>query len=156
MSADITDFSSVKHHLPSSALELVDVLGWPAAMRLVSLFGGVSLSGNSGRARVRTGGVHKMLREALTEDEVKKLIRHFGCEGFYIPRCDVALRELRNSRFFTELDACVADGLSTRQAMARLCPRFGFSDRYAWSLRRRQKTHNQTPPKGPVQTGLFD
>ncbi|HGG6754233.1 TPA: mor transcription activator family protein [Salmonella enterica subsp. enterica serovar Java] len=155
MSADITDFSSVKHCLPDSAFELVDVLGWPAAMRLVSLFGGVSLSGTSGRARERTGGVHQMLREALTEDEVKKLIRHFGSEGFYIPRCDVALRELRNSRFIAELDASVAGGLSTRQALARLCPRYGFSDRYAWSLRRRQKD-NQTPPKGPVQTGLFD
>lgn len=129
MSADITDLSSVKHYLPDSAFELVDVLGWPAAMRLVSLFGGVSVSGTSGRARERTGGVHQMLREALTEDEVKKLIRHYGSEGFYIPRCDVALRVLRNARFIADLDASVAGGLSVRQALARLCPRYGFSDR---------------------------
>ncbi|ECQ1030376.1 mor transcription activator family protein [Salmonella enterica subsp. enterica serovar Stanley] len=155
MSADIIDLSSVKHYLPDSAFELVEVLGWPAAMRLVSLFGGVSVSGTSGRARERTGGVHQMLREALTEDEVKKLIRYCGSEGFYIPRCDVALRVLRNVRFIADLDAAVAGGLSVRQALARLCPRYGFSDRYAWSLIRRRKD-NQTLPKGPVQTGLFD
>ncbi|EHF8059023.1 mor transcription activator family protein [Salmonella enterica subsp. enterica serovar Oranienburg] len=155
MSAGVTDLSSVKSHLPESALELVDVLGWAATARLISRFGGVSLSGNTGRARERTGGVHRMLREVLTEDEVRKLVRHLGSMAFYIPRCDVALRELRNTRFMAEMDDALASGCSMRQAMARLCPRFGFSDRYAWRLMRRRKD-NQTLPKGPVQTGLFD
>ncbi|UAN47023.1 mor transcription activator family protein [Serratia sp. JSRIV001] len=136
--------------LPESAKVLLLILGYPATARLIDRFGGVTLSAKSGAAQERSGGVHSLLREVLSDEELKKLIAYLGAAQFYIPRCDAALRQLRNTRFVAAVAERQEAGLSIRQAMAVLCPQFGISDRIGWQLiSKRLNQDKQTQP------GLF-
>lgn len=128
------ELAALEALLPESAKALVQVLGYPATTKLINQFGGVTLSAKSGMAKERSGGVHALLRDVLTEEEVNKLIAYLGADQFYIPRCDVAMRQLRNARFIAALSERQAAGVSIRQAMAILCPQFGISDRIGWQL----------------------
>lgn len=128
------ELAQLESLLPESARMLIAILGYVAAAKLISRFGGVSLSPKNGLASERTGGVHILLREVLSEEESRKLITHLGQEPFYIPRCDAALRQLRNARFVAAVAERQEAGLSIRQAMALLCPQFGISDRVGWDL----------------------
>lgn len=120
--------------LPESAKALIHVLGYAATSKLINRFGGVTLTAKSGAARERSGGVHALLREVLSDEESQKLIAYLGAEQFYIPRCDAALRQLRNARFVAAVAERQESGLSIRQAFAALCPQFGISDRLGWEL----------------------
>jgi Mor family transcriptional regulator len=151
ITVDHDELAQIEALLPDSAKELIRILGYTATSRLVTRFGGVTLSAKSGAARERSGGVHLLLREVLSDDESKKLIAYLGGAPFYIPRCDTALRVLRNARFVAALAERQLEGLSIRQAMAVLCPQFGISDRQGWKL---ISGHTNAP--SPRQSGLFD
>lgn len=144
------ELAQLENLLPDSAKALIHVLGYAAATRLINRFGGVTLAAKSGAARERTGGVHALLREVLSEEESGKLIAYLGADQFYIPRCDTALRKLRNARFVAAMAERQEMGLSIRQAMAVLCPQFGISDRLGWELLGRKGADNL-----PNQEQLF-
>lgn len=128
------ELAQLDNLLPESAKALIHVLGYAATTKLINRFGGVTLAAKSGAARERSGGVHAMLRDVLSDEESQKLIAYLGADQFYIPRCDAALRQLRNARFIAALAEQQSQGLSLRQAMALLCPEFGISDRQGWKL----------------------
>lgn len=140
--------------LPESVHTLIAILGYSATMRLITALGGTTLHACTSERRVRSGGVYALLRGVLTRQETQALIHHVGGASFYVPRCDSALRELRNTRFLSEVAKEKAAGRSARQAMAILCPRYGFSDRYGWQLLRQRYDSQQLP--SPVQAGIFD
>lgn len=119
---------------PESMRELTRVLGDAAARRLVAAFGGTSLQGVTGK---QDSHVHRQLETVLTCDEITRLLAWLGGDVLYIPRCDRAARAQRNNRFADEYNALLAEGVPGRQAMARLCPRYGFSVRYGWEIMRR-------------------
>lgn len=145
------ELAQLENLLPDSAKALIHVLGYAAATRLINRFGGVTLAAKSGAARERTGGVHALLREVLSEEESGKLIAYLGADQFYIPRCDAALRQLRNARFVAAVAERQEGGLSIRQAFAVLCPQFGISDRIGWELISERAGRGKTE-----QPGLFD
>ncbi|HHR5813577.1 TPA: Mor transcription activator family protein [Providencia alcalifaciens] len=120
--------------LPDSAKQLIDVIGYTATSKLINQFGGVSLTGISHGATERTGGVHRLLEEILNDNEYKKLLQYIGQSVFYIPRCKSIFRQIRNQQFLSEFTLLNKQGYSRRQAMALLCPKYGFSDRIGWKL----------------------
>lgn len=144
------ELEKIESLLPESAKILILVLGYTATSKLINRFGGVTLSAKSGAAKGRSGGVHSLLRDVLTDDETKKLIAYLGGDQFYIPRCDFALRQLRNARFIAAVAEQQEMGLSLRQVMAVLCPQFGISDRQGWKLISEKLASTQ-----PNQSNLF-
>ncbi|MFX2607050.1 Mor transcription activator family protein [Enterobacter mori] len=150
INVDRDELAQVEALLPESAKVLVSVLGYATTSRLIDRLGGVTLPAKSGMAQERTGGVHVMLREVLTEEEVSKLMAYLGGDWFYIPRCEAALRKLRNVRFIAAVAERQEMGLSIRQAMAVLCPQFGISDRIGWKLISRRASEDKRK-----QPGLF-
>lgn len=137
--------------LPESAKDLIRVLGYTATASLINRFGGVTLSAKSGAARERSGGVHALLREVLSDEQTKALIAYLGADQFYIPRCEHALRQLRNARFVAAVAELQENGRSIRQAMAVLCPQYGISDRVGWELISVRAERGKSE-----QPGLFD
>ena len=67
-----TDLRDAQALLPDSVQQLISVIGFPALTRLIRSFGGVTLSGKTGVHAERTGGVHALLHDVLTEDEINK------------------------------------------------------------------------------------
>ncbi|EBQ7750666.1 hypothetical protein NZC03_003244 [Salmonella enterica] len=128
--------------LPEGGHELIRLLGYDSALRLVRTFGGVSLSGRTGAARERSGGVHRLLADVLSHDEITRITTWTGGAEFYIPRCDAAIRAQRNASFIRDYHHLLDEGFSGRYAMARLCPRYGFSDRRGWAILKRWRESN--------------
>ncbi|ECZ1841194.1 mor transcription activator family protein [Salmonella enterica] len=128
--------------LPEDARELIRLLGYDSALRLVRTFGGVSLSGRTGAARERSGGVYRFLVDVLSREEIARITAWTGGAEFYIPRCDAAIREQRNACFIRDYHRLLDGGFSGRCAMAWLCPRYGFSDRRGWAILKRWRESN--------------
>lgn len=133
------ELEQVKSLLPETVTEIAGLIGFPATMDLIRVFGGSTFPLGSG---VRSLGAFcvKRLRETIGEEKTKILTNAFNGEVLYLPRCDSALRELRNRAFISEFEARYAEGVSTPQLMIDLCPKYGFSDRFGWKILKAKKT----------------
>ncbi|HHT7695718.1 Mor transcription activator family protein [Pasteurella multocida] len=76
-----------------------------------------------------------LLKDLIGEDNAEKRRQYFlGCE-VYIPRCEVALRVLRNRRFKADFDYLTQEEKkSARKAIFELCPKYQISDRQSWEI----------------------
>lgn len=124
------DFENVRDLLPDVVLELIELIGYRETLLLVDNLGGVTFPVGK-NVRQRGNRRADVLAGVVSADAVNKIVARFGGDYLYIPRCAAALRELRNQRFLSDYEAMLATGESGRFALMTLCPRYGFSDRYA-------------------------
>lgn len=140
------ELEKVKSLLPETVLDIAGLIGFPATALLIKALGGTTIPFGKG---VRAVGARRMglLRDAVGEENTLILTKHFGgLPPVYLPRCDRALRELRNRSFIVEFEALREQGLSSLRLMTELCPKYGFSDRFGWELLSKFKSaemHNQ-------------
>lgn len=128
------ELEQVKSLLPETVLDIAELIGFPATAALIKVLGGTTIPFGKG---VRAVGARRMgvLRDAVGEENTRILTKHFGGQPpVYLPRCDRALRELRNRSFIVEFEALRGQGLSSLRLMTELCPKYGFSDRFGWGL----------------------
>lgn len=136
------ELEQVKSLLPETVLDIAELIGFPATASLIKMLGGTTIPFGKG---VRAVGARRMgvLRDAVGEENTLILTRHFGGQPpVYLPRCNSALRELRNRSFIVEFEALRDQGLSSLRLMTELCPKYGFSDRFGWELLSKQKLQN--------------
>lgn len=127
------ELERVKSLLPDSVRQIADLIGYPATEKLLQTFGGTTFPVGKGmRAMGATRA--ELLRQTVGDDNALLLAKNFGGEVLYLPRCDRALRELRNRAFITEFESMRCGGVSSLRVMTELCPKYGFSDRFAWGL----------------------
>ncbi|MFV8875357.1 Mor transcription activator family protein [Serratia sp. 14-2641] len=127
------DIEQVRELLPDSILQIVELIGYPATSALLAKLGGVTFPFYKGLSEHDSARA-ALLREAIGDENVRILVKHFAGEVLYVPRCDRALRELRNRAFLNEFDELCKSGVSALMVMTQLCPKYGFSDRFAWGL----------------------
>ncbi|ECP4586975.1 hypothetical protein HJ50_06745 [Salmonella enterica subsp. enterica serovar Muenchen] len=132
MSAD--DFRRLADFLPESVLHMAVVIGWEETTSLINKFGGVQISIGRG-IRSNNEAWSDVLADALSPEALRAFMQTFGGDSaFIVPRCDRARREHRNRRFVYEVNNAIRRGLSTRKALASLCPRFGMGNTLAWRV----------------------
>lgn len=119
--------------LPESVKQIAELIGYPATARLLETFGGCTLPVSKG-LWLRDITRLKLLQQAVGEETAALFVKVFGGEVLYLPRCVSALRVLRNRRFFEEFEELRKQGSSSLIAMTMLCPKYGFSDRFAWDV----------------------
>lgn len=143
------ELEQVKLLLPETVLRIAELIGFPATGDLLKVLGGTTFPIGKG---LRSLGASRarLLSETIGEDNARLLVKNFGGEVLYLPRCDRALRELRNRKFIQEFEAKRDSGISSLRVMTELCPKYGFSDRFAWQLLAQQKNHGTA-----VQDSLF-
>lgn len=134
------ELEQVKALLPDSVITIAELIGFPATAELLRVLGGTTFPVGKG-LRAMGAGRAKLLRETIGEENARLMTAHFGGEVLYLPRCDRALRELRNRAFLGEFESLKKSGVSTPRIMTNLCPKYGFSDRFAWGL---IKTYSHT------------
>lgn len=133
------NLEQVTNLLPQPVTQIADLIGFPATEQLLAAFGGTTFPIGKGlRALGATRAA--LLRDTIGDEKAQLLIKTFGGEVLYLPRCDRALRELRNRRFLTEFAEVRQQGQSSLMAMTLLCPKYGFSDRFGWQLLALNKT----------------
>ncbi|WP_370607957.1 Mor transcription activator family protein [Citrobacter meridianamericanus] len=127
------ELEQVKSLLPETVLNIAELIGFPATVELIKALGGTTFPVGKG---IRSMGASRarLLKDTVGENNASILVKHFGGETLYLPRCDRALRELRNRAFLTEFEAMRDTGVPSPRAMTELCPKYGFSDRFAWGL----------------------
>lgn len=141
------DYAEVQALLPESVQQIAGLIGFPATEALIRHFGGVPFRIGKG---LRGAGERRiaLLQDVLTPSQVALLMRHFGGEELYIPRCDKAWRAWRNRCFLAELDRLRAQGESTTMALTLLCPRYGIAATRARELVRQRQAG--PPPEQPT------
>lgn len=126
------DLDRVQHLLPESMQQVVEVIGVRAACELVKAIGGARFKFGKGKQDTPRLAI---LFDAIGEEKTYALLGVFGGEDLYVPRCDEALRALRNEQFrqdFEELT--VKQGVSKLMAMSQLCPKFNISERTGYTI----------------------
>lgn len=86
-----------------------------------------------GRGKQDTPRLH-ILFAAIGEAKTYQLLRVFGGEELYVPRCEEALRELRNEQFRRDFIALTTNGVSKLMAMSQLCPEYKISERTGYTI----------------------
>lgn len=128
------ELKKVRHLLPETMQDIVEVIGLQAAEQLVTAIGGARFK--FGKGKEDTPRLH-ILFSAIGEAKTYELLRVYGGEELYVPRCENALRELRNERFRNEfLNLTEVEGKSGLMAMTELCPKYGISERTGYTIMR--------------------
>lgn len=123
------NLQDVAELLPPVVLEMVDLVGFDVTEKIIRHFGGVCFLFSDGSI------YFPRLKALIGSENATTLRRYFKSEEVYIPRCDVALRTLRNTRLVNEfLIKTQVEGKSGRAAMFDLCPKYALSDRQAWEI----------------------
>lgn len=125
---DKLTLNDVRHCLPEVVLEMIDVLGFADTQQVIDKFGGTRLY------FMDKAHYYKLIKDTINEDVAKKMRDFFRTESVYIPRCEVALRLLRNLQFKAEYDYLTNNGVSGRMAMVQLCPKYNITDRTGWLI----------------------
>lgn len=125
----VANLEDVAELLPETVQQMVDLVGFPTVEKIITNFGGATFR--------FTDGVHYFpkLKALIGLESAVKLREVFRGEWVYIPRCETALRVLRNYRFKADFD-CLTQHLnkSGRMAMLELCPKYQLSDRCGWEI----------------------
>ena len=134
--------------LPQQIHDIAQVIGLPAALRLVQELGGTTwefAKGSNRNGQIRVAA----LADILGEETAQKLTQHLGGEKIYIPQCTTALRRLRDLKIHQQFEQGVREGVSANTLVAELARAFRLSDRRVWVILKQA-----IQPIG--QGGLFD
>ena len=123
------ELQDVADLLPPIVHDMIELVGFNDTEKLIKAFGGLTLYLTDDNA------YYQKLVELLGEQSAVKLRDVFYAEYVYVPRCEVALRTLRNQQFKADFDFLTQEKkISGRQAMIELCPKYHFSDRCGWDI----------------------
>lgn len=136
---------NVQHLLPDSIREMAEVIGLPATMRVVDALGGLSVDFPSDPQAMLPLTVEQQ-RQVLGDKVLCQLSTYFAGEKLYIPRCETALRAVRNQQFIDNVAEIIEDGYSMTSAIMQLCPKYKISDRTAWKILSKKNTQSVQKP----------
>lgn len=148
---DYDQLADYEAYLPETAKSILDVIGIVDTIKLVRKYGGNPLL----IPKVRhCGNAINYLVDVIGEASAFQLIEHFRGERIYLPRCDYALRKLRNDQFVQAVnDYVIEHKASQDQALFALCPQFGITYRSAFYIMKNNKVEKKLAQV--VQDRLF-
>jgi hypothetical protein len=94
--------------LPQSVRDIVDLVGFPAAMALVKAYGGVCINKVPVHGSGRPGAIRARLIELMGEEAAEKFIKTYSGERFPVARCEAALRDARDTEIIAKYDSGVS------------------------------------------------
>lgn len=127
------NLDQVKGLLPRQLLEIADAIGLPAAQRLVEGLGGTTWPVAKG---VRRLGIirHEALKEVVGETAANIMAERWANVPLYIPKCDAALRRMRDLEINRQYVQGVREGISANTLVAELARTYRLSDRSIWKI----------------------
>lgn len=127
------NLDEVKGLLPAQLLDIIEAIGLPATQRLVEQLGGTTWPVAKGTRRL---GIirHSALAEVIGEDAAAIVAREWGGVPLYIPRCETALRHLRDLDINSQFEQGVREGISANTLVNELARAYKLSDRRIWRI----------------------
>lgn len=121
--------------LPETVKDLVDVIGMKAAMRIVEKRGGIRLY------VPKSAKDDHSLSTLIGLDNLEELVKIYGGEEIEIPRCEEALRAVRQRQIIADLQS---------GSCAEVALRHGYTERGLRLMLRRAEA------RGEVKTNQMD
>lgn len=122
----------VQHLLPEMAKLIADLIGLPKALKLIEAWGGTTFPVSKNKRR--DGQIrYEALVEVVGVDAATILTRHFGGEVLSIPRCAVAMREVRDRMMRAEFDAIIREHPAVH-AVNQLARKYLMTERNVWVI----------------------
>lgn len=112
--------------LPDQVKEFVTVIGLEDSLRLVSMYGGVTITFTDDR-RTEVGSRRDLIERVLGKKKAGTFFKHFANRSIYIPRCSIALKRVRDRSICRDSDA----GASIPELCMKYAP---LSDRQIWRI----------------------
>lgn len=149
---DEQDFAAVAHLLPGSVLEMVTLIGAEPTLALLRAYGGTTFP-VSKNVRKLGRATHAALAEVVGERAADKLCEQFGDrEKLWLPKCERAVRELRDRKIRRQFDELTGkDGMTAFWVVQNLAASHRLTDRTVWDILNRT---DQTQT-ADVQDSLF-
>ncbi|MDL2266786.1 hypothetical protein LJC46_02210 [Desulfovibrio sp. OttesenSCG-928-G15] len=117
-----------EHLLPPEGREISRVIGVTAMIALVKAVGGTTMIIPKAYG-VKPPASYTLLVDFIGETAADKLCRHYGGFKVYIPKCEDALRRLRNVMMTEEYDSRIRAGETGTDIVKDLVRRYNLSDR---------------------------
>lgn len=133
--------------LPDIVVDISNLIGYKTTLLLVQELGGNDFAmptGDMGSAS------EQRLINAVGVDAAKQLIQAYGGDRIYIPRCQAAFNQLRYQEFRIDIVKAVANGEMQKTAIQRLAPKYGFTERWAYTVLAEETKRSD------AQMSLFD
>lgn len=131
--------------LPPKALEIRDLVGEEALVRLVLKFGGTLLRFPGETKNLDNSVRVQKVAEEIGDSAARILAAHYGAAGVLVPRCYQALLETRDRIIVADLDADVPAPV--------LALRWEMTERNVWKIAKRGRRQAHPPvatqPSGP-------
>ncbi|MBH2032412.1 MAG: hypothetical protein I8H73_06130 [Pseudomonadales bacterium] len=136
----------VKELLPTQLLEIAEAIGLPATQRLVDELGGTTWPVAKG---VRRLGIirHAALVDVVGEQAAEIMASRWADVRLYIPKCDAALRCMRDHEINSQFEQGVREGISANTLVNELARSYKLSDRRIWEILKQ--------PSGEASGDLF-
>lgn len=130
--------------LPPSIHEVAAVIGMPATLQLVERFGGTTLPLPKGANRLGISAL-KALAKQIGDVPAQALAHHCAGEPLYIPKCDAALRRIRDLTICERFEAAVREGTTANRIVADLAREYKLTDRWVWNILKTTVPEPTTP-----------
>ncbi len=141
-----SQLSHLQNLLPPSIHEVAAVIGMPATLRLVERFGGTTLPLPKGANRIGRSSLQALAKQ-IGDEDAHKLAHHCAGEPLYVPKCDVALRRIRDLSICERFETAVREGVTANKIVMILAVEYKLTDRWIWKILK------ETPPETASQTG---
>lgn len=127
------NLDQVKGVLPRQVLDIAEAIGLPATQLLVERLGGTTWPVAKG---VRRLGIirHEALVGVIGVEAAEIMAKRWANVQLYIPRCDAALRAVRDFEINAIYVQGVRDGISSNALVAELARSNQLSDRRIWEI----------------------
>lgn len=123
----------VQSVLPRQILEIAEAIGMPATQLLVNELGGTTWPVAQGKRRL---GIirHEALVKVIGIEAAEIMAQRWANVQLYIPRCDAALRAVRDFKINAEFVQGIRDGVSANLLVSQLARDNSLSDRRIWDI----------------------
>ncbi|BBF86296.1 putative bacteriophage transcriptional regulator [Aquitalea magnusonii] len=133
---------NVQHLLPEMAQLIADLIGLPKALKLIESWGGTTFPISKNKRR--DGQIrYEALAEVVGVDAANVMTRHFGGEVLSIPRCAVAMREVRDRMIRAEFDQETREHPAV-YAVNQLARRYQMTERNVWMVLKKADQVSET------------
>jgi hypothetical protein len=139
--------------LPQSAVDLINLIGLPAALRLVQKKPGHPFPVPKGENNNPEGAaLFSALAEIVGLDNARILVRVYGGTILYIPRCKVAMTRAQHRQIASDYDARLKSGEPHIAIISTLALAHSFTTRWVEII---LKSTDTTEPSESIQADLF-
>lgn len=127
------NIEQIQSMLPQQLQEIAEAIGLAATQRLVEELGGTTWPVAKGVRRL--GQIrHAALVEVIGEDAATIMAERWANVPLYIPKCDAAIRRLRDLEINRQYVQGCREGISSNTLVAELARSYKLSDRRIWEI----------------------